>query len=90
MIAFTDLLLTVSNVGFFLAMLPAIRDSLRGRTSVTMWTSLPTAIFLVNIAFATFLLGQVFAATTIMAVATCWAFLAGRRWVEGDHDEEVL
>ncbi len=79
MIELTDAMLTASEVGFFLSLLPAIRDSFRGRTTITLMTSVPTALLLVNMAVATFLLGQVFASVTAFAVVLCWAFLAARR-----------
>lgn len=82
MIAPTDAMLTASSVGFFLSLLPAIRDSFRGRTTITLWASVPTTIFLLNTAAALFWLGQVFAGVTTLAVAACWATLAGWRWAE--------
>ncbi len=72
-------MLTVSNVGLLLALLPAIRDSLRGRTTITLLASIPTSFLLVNTAVALFMLGQVFSGTAGVGVAVCWAFLVGQR-----------
>lgn len=85
MIELTDLMLTVSGIGFFLSLLPAIRDSFRGRTTITLLASVPTAALLVLTATAVFMLGQVFAGWTTLLTATAWAFLAFRRW--GEEDE---
>ncbi len=90
MIELTDLMLTVAGVGFFVSLLPAIRDSFRGRTSITLWASVPTAALLVLTATAVFMLGQVFAGGTTLLTATAWAFLAGRRWVETPNAADTL
>ncbi len=75
----TDAMLTVSNVGFLLALLPAIRDSLQGRTTITLLTSVSTSFLLVNTGVALLILGQMFSGTAGMGVAVCWAFLAVQR-----------
>lgn len=82
MIAFTDIMLTISSVGFALFLLPAIRDSLRGRTTITLATSVPTVILLYNTAMMLFILGQVISSATTLLGVGCWAFLAIRRWKE--------
>ncbi len=82
MIEGTDLQLTISSVGFFLAMLPALRDSWKGRTSMTLWMSIPTSALLFNTAIALGLLGQMFGAYATSTVAVCWAYMATRRVLE--------
>lgn len=84
MIELTDAMLTASGIGFALSLLPAIRDSFRGRTTITLLASVPTAILLLNTAVAMFMLDQTFSAVTTFAVAACWAFLAARRLGEND------
>jgi K+ transporter len=83
MIELTDVLLTISSVGFTLSLLPAIRDSLRGRTTITLLSSVPTALLLCLTAAALFMLGQVISPAVTLLSAVCWAFLALRRWWEG-------
>lgn len=85
MIELTDLMLTTAGVGFFLSLLPAIRDSFRGRTSITLVASVPTFVLLLLTAAAVFMLGQVFAASTTLLTASAWAFLAFRRYIEGEE-----
>lgn len=87
MIELTDLMLTTAGVGFFLSLLPAIRDSFRGRTSITLVSSVPTFALLLLTAAAVFMLGQVFAASTTLMTASAWAFLAFRRYVEEETNE---
>ncbi len=82
MIETTDLMLTTAGVGFFLSLLPAIRDSFRGRTTITLWASVPTFALLLLTAAAVFMLGQVFAGSTTLLTASAWSFLAFRRFVE--------
>ena len=82
MIEGTDLQLTISSVGFFLAMLPAIWDSHKGRTSMTLWTSVPTAVLLFNTAIALYLLDQMVGGITTSVVAGCWVYLAVKRMIE--------
>lgn len=76
----TDAMLTVSGVGFALALLPALRDSLRDRTTMTLLTSVPTAVLLANTATALFILRQPMSASVTLVTASCWGFLALRRW----------
>ena len=83
MIEGTDLQLTISSVGFFLAMMPALWNSRKGQTSVTLWTSIPTAVLLFNTSIALLLLDQTMGAYTTLAVAGCWLWLAMKRhWPE--------
>lgn len=82
MIALTDALLTISSVGFTLSLLPAIRDSLRGWTTVTLLSSVPTALLLCLMAAALFMLGQMISPITTLVSAGCWTFLAIQRWWE--------
>ena len=82
MIETTDLMLTVAGVGFFLSLLPAIRDSFKGRTSITLMTSVPTFAFLVLTAAAVLMLDQHYAGGTTLATAAAWSFLALRRFTE--------
>ena len=79
MIEGTDLQLTISSVGFFLAMMPAIWNSRKGQTSVTLWTSVPTAVLLFNTAIALYLLDQTVGAYSTVLVAGCWIWLAVAR-----------
>ncbi len=80
-------MLTTAGVGFFLSLLPAIRDSFRGRTSITLVTSVSTFAMLMLTAAAVLMLGQVFAAGTTLLTATAWAFLAFSRYLEEETDE---
>lgn len=80
-------MLTTAGVGFFLSLLPAIRDSFRGRTSITLVASVPTFVLLLLTAAAVFMLGQVFAAVTTLFTSSAWAFLAFRRLVEEETNE---
>lgn len=77
-----DLQLSISGVGFLLFLLPAIRDSMRGRTSITLVTSAPTALFLCNTGAALFRLDQPIVAYITIMSAACWAVLVFRRWRE--------
>lgn len=79
-IELTDALLTFSSVGFTLSLLPAIRDSFRGRTTVTLLTSVPTALLLCVTAAALFMLSQAISPITTLFSAGLWAFLAVPRW----------
>lgn len=81
-IELTDALLTIASVGFTLSLLPAIRDSLRGQTTITLLTSVPTALLLCLTAVALFMLGQMISPATTLFSAGCWTFLALRRWWE--------
>lgn len=83
MIEMTDIGLTVSAVGFVLSLIPAIRDSLHGRTTVTLAASIPTTLFLANTSFWMFTLGQTLTGATTLLTTACWAFLALQRWREG-------
>ena len=82
MIALTDALLTVSSVGFSLSLLPAIRDSLRGKTTITLAASVPSVFLLCNTAAALYMLGQILSSFTTLVTAGCWVFLAIQRWKE--------
>lgn len=82
MIELTDIGLTVSSVGFVLSLIPAIRDALRGRTTMTLAASIPTTVLLLNTSFWMFQLGQSLTALTTVLTAACWAFLAVQRWRE--------
>ncbi len=82
MIELTDALLTFSSIGFTLSLLPAIRDSFRGRTTITLLASMPTALLLCVTAVAWFMLGQLFSPITILLGAGCWMFLSFWRWWE--------
>ncbi len=79
MIELTDALLTFSSVGFTLSLLPAIRDSFRRRTTITLLTSVPTALLLCVTAAALFMLGQAISPVTTLFGAGLWASLAGQR-----------
>ena len=79
MIEGTDLQLTISSVGFFLAMMPALWNSRKGQTSVTLWTSVPTAVLLFNTSVALGMLGQTVGAYSTVLVAGCWIWLAVAR-----------
>ena len=80
----TDLMMSVSGIGFLLSLLPAVRDSMQGRTSITLVTSVPTAILLCNVAAALFMLDQTISASITLGTATLWAVLAMQRWVKDE------
>lgn len=80
----TDVMMSVSGVGFFLSLLPAVRDAVRGRTSMTLITSVPTAILLCNVAVALFMLDQTISASITLGTAALWATLAMQRWVRDE------
>lgn len=85
-----DLGLAASSVGFLFALIPAMVDSVRGKTTITLVTSIPTVVFLVNTVFWLLYLGQPISATLTMLVALCWVFLAFRRFKENDDATSIF
>ncbi len=75
----TDLGLTVSATGFAVALIPAVVDSFRGKTTMTLWTSVPTVILLVNTTVWLAALEQPLAMVSTLLTAWMWVFLAVRR-----------
>lgn len=88
MIVLTDVLLTISSVGFALSLLPAIRDALCGRTTITLLFSVPTALLLCLTATALFMLGQTISPIITLVVAGCWTLLAFQRWWEESNAKQ--
>ena len=76
----TDLGLTVSAIGFVVALIPAVVDSFRGsRTTVTLYASVPTVILLLNTMVWLAILEQSLAAAGTGLTAVMWALLVWRR-----------
>ncbi len=79
-----DFLLTVSGLGFAMALLPAVRQAWTGRTTITLWSSVPTAVLLGVTATALIMLEQWYGAFSTMLTAGLWTVLAITRILRED------
>ncbi len=77
-----DLLLSISAVGFIVALVPAVWEAFNsGKTTITLLSSVPTAILLVNTATALFILDQNWSASLTIGTSIMWAALAAIRYL---------
>ena len=73
-------MLSISACGFILALLPAVRESFKGTTSINLFTSVTTAVLLTNTSVAILMLGQTYSGWLTVGTAALWSVLAFNRW----------
>ncbi len=82
MTSLPETMLFVSNLGFLIALLPMLRSAWQGNTTLTLWGSVPTTLFLVNSTVAMFMLDLPWAAGMTFCDALAWFALAILRVVK--------
>jgi len=74
--AWQDLILTVGNIFFILAMIPSIK----GKDKPSFYTSLPNSLILISFAIALGSLQLWISAILTLIVSFCWMILAYQKY----------
>ena len=77
-----DIIFTAASIVIAASLLPALRQALTGRTTITLWTSIPTTAMLLVMGITLVHIDMVVSGVVTNVTAFAWGFLAAVRNME--------